>query len=335
MRRFGFQWHITDICNLRCAHCYQESFWQRPSGRGELASLAERIFSALEGTRVSVNVTGGEPLLEPHLFELLDRLHGFSSLDEVHLITNGTVASEAVVERIRSLPKVRSIKVSLEGASATVDDAIRGDGHFAAARSTIETLVSRSGKEVVLMITLARHNLAEIGGVVALARDLGAHGVIFERFVPLGRGRAVRQAVLGPEGWRAAVASIVAQAGIEADPLEMLPFRAFWLTLAPGGHDILEGALCNLGDESMALMPDGTVFPCRRLPIPVGNAAETPFAEILARLAHYRVSAIRERLHGGLCGMCGLADCAGCRAIAAALSHDPLADDPQCILQLE
>ncbi len=26
MKEFAFQWHITNICNLRCKHCYQEDF---------------------------------------------------------------------------------------------------------------------------------------------------------------------------------------------------------------------------------------------------------------------------------------------------------------------
>jgi len=29
---FGFQWHITNRCNLRCSHCYQEDY----SGSNEL-----------------------------------------------------------------------------------------------------------------------------------------------------------------------------------------------------------------------------------------------------------------------------------------------------------
>jgi len=29
---FGFQWHITDRCNLRCTHCYQDDY----SGSNEM-----------------------------------------------------------------------------------------------------------------------------------------------------------------------------------------------------------------------------------------------------------------------------------------------------------
>ena len=25
-KAFGFQWHVTDRCNLRCRHCYQHRF---------------------------------------------------------------------------------------------------------------------------------------------------------------------------------------------------------------------------------------------------------------------------------------------------------------------
>ncbi len=45
---FGFQWHITDRCNLRCTHCYQEDY----SGAEELdlnglKSIANEIIRTL------------------------------------------------------------------------------------------------------------------------------------------------------------------------------------------------------------------------------------------------------------------------------------------------
>jgi radical SAM protein with 4Fe4S-binding SPASM domain len=97
----------------------------------------------------------------------------------------------------------------------------------------------------------------------------------------------------------------------------------------------LQGALCNLGDESMALMPDGTVYPCRRLPIAVGNVLKEPFETILPRLKRYAAPRIARDLRGSLCGMCGVKGCAGCRALARALTGDLLSDDPQCALWME
>ncbi len=45
---FGFQWHITNKCKLRCAHCYQDDF----SGSNEmdldgLKLIADKITTTL------------------------------------------------------------------------------------------------------------------------------------------------------------------------------------------------------------------------------------------------------------------------------------------------
>jgi MoaA/NifB/PqqE/SkfB family radical SAM enzyme len=84
----------------------------------------------------------------------------------------------------------------------------------------------------------------------------------------------------------------------------------------------------------MALLPDGSVFPCRRLPLPQGNVLEEPFEAILARLAGWAPEALGPGLHGMACGLCGVEGCVGCRALALALRGDALADDPQCVLHL-
>jgi MoaA/NifB/PqqE/SkfB family radical SAM enzyme len=315
MRTFGFQWHVTDRCNLRCAHCYQDDFSdasERPLA--DLAAMADRIFAALGDRRVSINVTGGEPLAAPWIFELLAHLEAFPDLAEVNLITNGTVAGAPVLERLARLTKLGCLKVSVESHDAAVNDAIRGAGNLArVARNAV--VLRGTGVRVVLMATLSRRNLGSIEGLARLATQLGADGVIYERFVPMGHGLALRDETLGPAEWSRAAADVARVAGSDADPEDLLPYRAFWLaTGSDAPEDRLSGALCNLGDEAMALMPDGTVYPCRRLPIPIGNVLERPFAQILERLASFRPDPT----------------CCDCRALAHALAGDHMADDPRC-----
>ena len=117
------------------------------------------------------------------------------------------------------------------------------------------------------------------------------------------RWRPLAQAALSSAEWGEVSAEISRSAGIEADPSDLSPFRAFWLHLGADIQEPLTGARCNLGGGSMALMPDGTVFPCRRLPVAVGNALEEPFARIRERLAEFEPG-----------------DGNSCRALAAALS---------------
>ncbi|MEN3012342.1 MAG: radical SAM protein, partial [Dictyoglomus thermophilum] len=75
IKEFSFQWHITDFCNLRCRHCYQENFDRsRELPFERLVHIIEDISTFLkkEGfDRLSINLTGGEPLIYPHLNQLL------------------------------------------------------------------------------------------------------------------------------------------------------------------------------------------------------------------------------------------------------------------------
>jgi len=329
MKTFGFQWHLTNRCNMRCAHCYQEDFTSE--GEQDLETLkvaAARIFKALPDRRVSINLTGGEPLLLPFLFDLVEHLHTYPNLEEINIITNGTVASEDVIKGIGAFPKVSTLKVSLESADAGINDRIRGNGNFSCVKENIASF-RRSGKSIVLMMTLSRLNLASLEDTVRWAWESGLDGVIVERFVPLGLGRGLANQALLHQDWEIALRSIAQVSNIGIDPETLLPFRAFWLYLGPCANP-LRGALCNLGSESMALMPDGTIYPCRRLPIAVGNILSDPFEGILKKLETYCPAEIRSRLNGNQCRACAVEGCAGCRAIALALTGDALADDPQC-----
>jgi len=332
MPEFGFQWHITDRCNGRCAHCYQSDFsGARDLGLDGLLDAARRVFDGLSEHRISINVTGGEPLLLPHLLPFLRALHAYDELDEVNVITNGTIADRALIGEIAALPKFGCFKVSIESDARELDDALRFEGHFDAVVRNVPVL-TETAKKVVLMLTLSERNASSIAGVAKLARELGASGVIYERFVPLGRGLGMRGDVLGPSDWSRALRAIADVAGADAEPDDLLPYKAFWLDTKGEGDEALAGALCNLGADSMCLMPDGVVYPCRRLPIALGNVFEEPFGAIRARLALWAPPAIAARLSGLICGRCGVEDCAGCRALAYAIEGDPLADDPQCPL---
>ncbi len=307
MKFFGFQWHITDRCNLRCVHCYQDGYAPLPvENLGNLKRLADGIFSALPDRRISVNLTGGEPLLVPWFFELVEHLQGLEELDEINLITNGTITTEEVLEGIRRSSRIRYLKVSVESGIHEVNDKIRGAGNLAQVSDGILRCQRATDKPVILMVTLGRYNLDTIEETVRYAGFLGVEGVIFERFIPMGRGRQIEDRVLSAREWAQASARIARAARVDADADDLLPYQAFWLWLNPSRTERLQGALCNLGDESMALMPDGTVYPCRRLPIAVGNALKEPFHEILARLGKYQPEAD-----------------GGCRALAQALARAP------------
>jgi len=242
--------------------------------------------------------------------KLLCCLDASPSLAEMHIITNGTAATDEQLRALQSLGRLASVKVSLESADPHTNDRIRGRGNLDRVCDGIERLRRNTGKDVVLMMTLSKDNLHDIDGMVRFCRTRDVRGLILERFVPLGRGAGQKDRMLSPADWQSVVSDVLRLSDSDQLPSEMTDWRAFRLSFE-NGEVALEGALCNLGDESMALMPDGTVYPCRRLPVPVGNAAREPFDAILRRLASRCA-----QTHAGPDD-----PCLGCRALSAAIGR--------------
>jgi radical SAM protein with 4Fe4S-binding SPASM domain len=86
---------------------------------------------------------------------------------------------------------------------------------------------------------------------------------------------------------------------------------------------------CSIGYGGLAVDSDGTAYPCRRLPIAIGNLLTDSFETIWN---HPLMEQLRDRDQlKGQCGGCRWRwRCAGCRAIAHGISGDPLTQDPQC-----
>jgi radical SAM protein with 4Fe4S-binding SPASM domain len=91
---------------------------------------------------------------------------------------------------------------------------------------------------------------------------------------------------------------------------------------------------CAAGVSGLTLLPDGTILPCRRLEVPLGNVRSDSLREVWATSPV--LGRLRDRsLYQGRCGRCPRwAACRGCRAIALASSGPAgyLAEDPQCFL---
>ena len=286
---FGFQWHITWRCAAKCTHCYQsDSDSTAEPDLDDLKNIAACIMGSVQGP-VTINITGGEPLMyRQHgnsrgVFDLMAYLSTFGNLGELNIITSTLEMDSQALAGLKSLPKLDYVKVSLESDDRLINDSIRGNGHYQTVVENIKKLVG-SGLRVIIMATLSKLNYKSVSGLCTLAVELGTHGVIFERFVPLGRGAdGMGGSVLAIDEWRQVLSAIACFAGVSAD--DLLPYKAFWVNA-----DAVSGAPCCLGSGSMALMPDGTVYPCRRFPLPAGKLPDDKMEKILAELSGYSSS---------------------------------------------
>ena len=86
-----------------------------------------------------VNIGGGEPMLRPDFFDLR-RLRRRAKVG-VKFSTNGTRLTADRARRLAAMDYV-DVQVSIDGALASTNDAVRGDGSFAAARTAMDNLAA-------------------------------------------------------------------------------------------------------------------------------------------------------------------------------------------------
>lgn len=337
---FLIQWHLTERCNLRCKHCYQEASNPRELSRQQIFAVLEEIAAMLQAWREnydlefqpSFNVTGGEPFLRPDFFAILEGMAAIGF--EIYVLSNGTVITPERAQRLAEL-QVNGVQVSLEGPEP-IHEAIRGRGSFAAALQGIRTLMA-AGLKVSLNATLSRLNAGYSLDLVGVARSLGVPRLGFSRLVPSGQGRALLNQMLSTAQVQRLYEELLS---LRIDGLEITtgdPLAAQMGTPAPAEVEAFPSGGCAAGVSGLTILADGTVVPCRRLHLPLGKVGQDSLREIWA--AAPVLEALRDKSrYSGKCGACARwSDCRGCRAIAYEYARsqghpDFLAPDPQCFI---
>lgn len=317
-KTFILQWHITHRCNLRCTHCYQEDY-SAFEGRENLLRVLGQFEELTReyGFKGHINITGGEPMLHPDLYWLLGEAsqRGFSTA----VLTNGTLLDVKSAQRLKSLG-VDYVQVSLDGCRR-IHDGIRGEGAFKKAVGGIYALKSR-GIYTDVSFTAQSKNKGELKKLAGLCRDIGVDKLWFDRVV-IPKSEDVNGLSLSAEEYR----KLCGQASALNKKGAVSCARA--LQFLPCGEKHIYR--CTAGDTLLALLADGTVMPCRRLPLIAGNINHESLLEI------YRDSAVLKRLREAEIPE-GCAGCeystfcrGGARCVAYAKTGDFRAKDPDCL----
>jgi radical SAM protein with 4Fe4S-binding SPASM domain len=327
---FYIQWHITNLCNLRCRHCYQDDFSKKSDlDWPGLKRVSDNFLTTLRewDKTACIHLTGGEPLLKPELFPLLSDLNQQSMVEELGIITNGLLVDREMVRRLSGFSKLKKMKVSLDGANAEINDSIRSRGTFKKVMHNL-SLIKEAGRfEILFMFTVMKTNFNSLPSLLKLCQDLSLNGLIIERFIPLGRGKGMMGEVLSKKEWKETIGMLLDFFSIEGEN-SFLPFQAFQVSFDKEEPELL-GAPCIIGTDGLCIMPEGNVFPCRRFPISIGNLLETPLKKIWEESDLLEELRKKENLKGK-CRRCEMRDCRGCRSLALALSGDYLEEDPHC-----
>jgi radical SAM protein with 4Fe4S-binding SPASM domain len=343
-------WNVTRTCNLRCVHCYSDSFAQKYPG--ELTGdQARTVLDDLAAYGVpAVLFSGGEPLTRPDLLELMRYATGKGL--RVTLSTNGTLIDEATARELHAIGLAYA-GISLDGIGET-NDIFRGKkGAFDAAVRGIRNCQA-AGQKVGLRLTLTRRNCADLHDIFDFIQAEGIQRACFYHLVYTGRGNQadelthaeIRRAMdiilertrtFHERGLNKEILTVdhhADNAYVYLKLLERDPARAQevyrWMQWNGGGANSSGTGIGNIDTQ-------GNVHPDQFWQTAtLGNVKERPFSQIWSDNSIPLLAQLRNRLPllKGRCGACRFKDvCGGSfRVRAWQVYGDAWASDPACYL---
>jgi len=346
-------WNVTRTCNLRCVHCYSDSFAQKYSGELTHEQAITNIDDVVGYKVPALLFSGGEPLARPDTLDLMEyaTLKGL----RVTLSTNGTLIDEAAAARIKKIGATY-VGISLDGIGET-NDLFRGKkGAFDGAVRGFRNCTA-VGQKVGLRLTLTRRNCADLHDIFDFIQNEGIQRACFYHLVYTGRGNAtdeltpaeVRRAMdiilertlaFHERGMKKEILTVDNHADnvyIYLKLLERNPARAkevYQLMKWNGGGANSSGiGIANIDTQ-------GNVHPDQFWQsATLGNVKQRPFSEIWSDNSIPLLAQLRNRLPllKGRCGTCRFKEiCGGSFRVRALQVHgDPWAPDPACYLSDE
>ena len=316
-------WEWTYACNLQCVHCLSSSGTRDPN---ELTTAEMKsIVDDLHDLQVFyINVGGGEPMLRPDFFELVE--YCVSRGVGVKFSTNGGLINAEKARRLAALDYV-DVQISLDGVDDQTNDKVRGDGSHAKAIRAMGHLRDAGFGPFKISVVMTRDNVEQLDGFEALADEYGAE-LRLTRFRPSGRGA---------DSWQDLHPTQEQQVRLYHWLLErphVLTGDSFFHLSALG--EPLPGLnLCGAGRVVCLIDPVGDVYACPFVlhdEFKAGSIREPGgFGQVWT--ASELFTSLREPQSAGACSSCGSYDACqgGCMATKFFTGLPLDGPDPECV----
>ena len=308
---------FNSSCNFNCVYCYATNNLD-PREELTVEEIRDLILQAKDlGARKTI-ILGGEPMLFPHILEMVGFIRGQGL--EVEIFTNGANMTPfaartlfenkaAVVLKMNSFDeKIQDMLAGKEGAYNQIQEAFKNlkDAGYPAADC-------RMGRSSII----CRQNIDELVRMWEWLRDQGIDPY-FEMLTPQEKAKK--------NGFLKVETSRIHDFFYKIADIERKKYGHDWDPQPP-----LVGGQCLRHQFSCSVNSRGYVQPCVGIPIPVGNIRKNKLkdiirdSEIITDLRHYKQTL------KGPCRECArLSECYGCRGTAYQSTGDYLASDPLC-----
>lgn len=266
---YNLQILVTNACNLNCIHCYADA---KNSQLGELTfDEIAKVFDNAKRLEVEkLEVSGGEALIREDIVPILEK--GREVCPSLSLSTNGTLFTEQICSLLSQLDC--HVRISIDGATEEVHDAIRGEGSFRKVLNAINLIHKYNlGHTVNSCVNGINHKQ-----IAQMAEFCSNHGLkrvhfIFPQYV--GRARINKEKLYVSNANLYRVWRDVCACAEKYRDIDFIDLSYLWHLARRGGR-----TFCGMGRDRIMVQADGRVTACPYLELSVGNVRNESLSDI-------------------------------------------------------
>jgi AdoMet-dependent heme synthase len=338
LRPLQVTWEMTKACDWKASANRSPS--RAPRDKREFSTAeAFHLIEEVADMHVPLLVlTGGDPLLRPDLFPIVDFAAKHSVRTSLALLPTPLLDAEIIAElKTRGLMR---LAFWMHGSTSSLDDSRWGVP--GCHQRTLEAIGSCHDADLPVQINtiLSRRNFRDIEPMIELLTrlDVVLWNVFF--FVPANPGQAGE--LLSAEEHEQVFAKLYAASSkvrFQIKTTEGQHYQRYLLQQrareSRGRMTETESITCapkgiNDGKGFVFVDQTGEVYPSRFLPLSAGNVTVQPLSQVYGESSLF-VSLRDSSKLKGRCGRCPARNvCGGSRARAYALTGDLFAEDPCC-----
>jgi len=242
--------HILTACNLRCRHCYIN-----PEQHGKNTLALAEITDWLRVLRgdgpANVIFLGGEPTLHP---DLPAAIRAAKKMNYAVTVDSNGYLLNNFLENIRP-DEVDFLSFSLDGPTAEINDAIRGEGSFLVCTGNLQKAAAL-GFNVSVIYTVSRANIEHLRHMIPLLAKLAVKRFYIQVIGLRGKSAQAGQGghlQVSRDEWLTVVPAAAARAA--AAGIHVTYPKVF----LESGEDF---ACAGLAAENFFVFPNGRVYRC-------------------------------------------------------------------------
>lgn len=296
-------------CNLKCQCCYVGTRNKKGLQRQDLQKIAEQLRKA--GT-IFILFMGGEIFLRRDVFEIMNDFKQLGFILEAK--SNGILLNKSAISKLANL-NLFNLQVSVYDFRYHFSDFVGVYYSFSRLLENIRLMIEQE-IPLSLSVLVGKHNIDDLDKYHDTFQELGVREIFYNPYITPQRNGAGRE-------------NLIRLSRKEMDE-KFYPFleKIDGFTASRKYRNrCKDGPACYAGREQISIDPEGTVFPCLDLRLPIGNLLQNDLSYILekrkALLKPYTLEKISK------CWRCNIAEyCDSCIGTSL-LEHDNFTEPSQ------